>query len=156
MIPIGSYKYLPSARMGVTPFGPEYYVENFLIKDNKPIYFYLKAGKFAEMTYTRMGIECPHLWDVASIALGFRVDTWHQPKIDARDPRFSVNNVVLNQGVTPFIKGSELGIFCSVIAEKKIWTTGAIFLQLGAKTKGFVVGEDLPSSPIFRVGITLW
>lgn len=68
----------------------------------------------------------------------------------------SVHNVVLNQGIPPSIKGSELGISCSIIAEREIWTTGAIFLQLGTKTKGFAPCEDLQSSPIFRVGITLW
>lgn len=50
MIPIGDYRYLPSFRAGFTPFGTEYYAENFLIKDHKPIYFYLKGGRLADMT----------------------------------------------------------------------------------------------------------
>jgi len=62
MIPIGSYKYLPGARVGLTPFGPEYYMENFLVKGDNPVYFYLRGGNYAGMKSLGFGIEYPNFF----------------------------------------------------------------------------------------------
>jgi hypothetical protein len=45
MIPIKSFRYLPSFRFGLSPFGPETYFENYLCNDNGPFYVYFKQGK---------------------------------------------------------------------------------------------------------------
>jgi hypothetical protein len=61
LIPIKSYHYTFDARLGLTPFGPEYYFKNFLVKDQKPIYFYIRGGHFAHQNYYGFGIEHAYL-----------------------------------------------------------------------------------------------
>lgn len=156
MIPIGSYKYLPGARMGLTPFGPEYYLENFLVKGDKPIYFYLRGGNFAGMKSAGFGIEYPQLWQIGSMFIGVRGDLWQQPKIDSKDLRFACSELKHTKSFNLDIQDSRLGMSFSVIAQQKLWSEGALFVQFGAKSKGFVPGEGLEASPILRVGITLW
>ena len=156
MIPLGSYRYLPGARLGLTPFGPEYYLENFLVKDNKPIYFYLRGGKHAGMNTLGLGVENPHQWQIGSLQLGYRVDLWQQPKIDMLDLRFAMSEFLTHPGLHANTPKSRFGASASLIAQKKLWKTGMLFVQCGGKTKGYVPGESLDSSLILRVGITLW
>jgi hypothetical protein len=156
MIPIGSYRYLPGARLGLTPFGPEYYLENFLVKDNKPIYFYLRGGKHVGMNYMGLGIENPHQWDLGSFQIGYRADLWHQPDIDMQDRRFALSHFEQMGNLNANTAESRFGASVSLIAQKKLWETGMLFVQCGGKTQGYVPGESLNSSLILRVGITLW
>ena len=156
MISIKSYKYLPSARLGLTPFGPEYYLENFLIKENRPTYFYLRAGSFAGMTFTGVGIESPSLWQLGSFPLGLRLDLWNQPKVDFSDDHYSLSALAKMKFQGVDIKNSRPGLSLSFITQKKLWKEGSLFLQLGGKTRGFVPGESLEPSLIVRCGLTLW
>ncbi|HNA61576.1 MAG TPA: hypothetical protein PKW79_00665 [Rhabdochlamydiaceae bacterium] len=156
MLSFGNYRYLPGFRLGLTPFGTEYYAENFLLKDNKPIYFYLRGGQFADLTYFGAGIQYPHLWDVASFSLGFRIDLWNQPDFSFTDPQLNWRAVTSRGGFVATNENSRLGLSCSILAERKLWDSGAFFLQCGFKSEGFVPGEELGASPILRVGITLW
>jgi hypothetical protein len=155
MISIGSYKYLPGARLGLTPFGPEYYLENFLVKDNRPIYFYLRNGRHVGMNYMGCGIENPHQWDLGSFQIGYRADLWVQPAIDMDQKRFTLaefKDHTLNANTS----ASRFGASVSLIAERKLWKTGSLFLQVGGKSRGYLPGESLDPSLIVRAGITLW
>jgi hypothetical protein len=156
MIPIGSYKYLPGARLGLTPFGPEYYLENFLVKDNKPIYFYLRNGKHVGMNYMGLGIENPHQWDLGSFQIGYRADLWYQPAIDMQDSKFALSQFEHTQNLQANTSNSRFGASISLIAQKKLWDTGMLFVQVGVKSPGYLPGESLKSSMILRVGLTLW
>jgi hypothetical protein len=156
MIPIGSYKYLPGARLGLTPFGPEYYLENFLVKDNKPIYFYLRNGKHVGMNYMGLGIENPHQWDLGSFQLGYRADLWYQPDINMQDRQFALSHFKHTQNLHANTSDSRFGASVSLIAQRKLWDRGMLFVQVGGKSRGYVPGESLNASAIVRVGITLW
>jgi hypothetical protein len=156
MIPLGSYRYLPSARLGLTPFGPEYYMENFLVKENKPIYFYLRGGNHAGMNFAGFGIENPNQWQMGSLQLGYRIDLWQQPRIDMQDLRFALSEFASHPHLYANTSESRFGASASLIAQKNLWKEGMLFVQCGAKTKGYVPGESLDHSMIFRVGITLW
>lgn len=156
MIPIGSYRYLPGARLGLTPFGPEYYLENFLVKDNKPIYFYLRSGNHVRMNYMGLGVENPHQWDLGSFQIGYRADLWVQPAINMQDSQFALYHFKHKQHLQTNTLDSRFGASVSLIAQKKLWDTGMLFLQVGGKSQGYLPGESLNSSLILRVGITLW
>lgn len=156
MIPIGSYKYLPSIRMGLTPFGPEHYLENFLVKEDSPIYFYLRNGSFASHRYMGLGIEDPYVWRFDTLSLGFRADVWLQPAVNFNSTRFSIEECAKPGWKPVRIKETRLGTSLSLICQKELWENGSIFLQVGGKSQGYVPGEELSSGMIFRVGITLW
>lgn len=156
MIPIGSYKYLPALRMGLTPFGPEYYLENFLTKEGSQIYCYLRNGSFAGHRYAGVGIEYPSAWRYNTLSLGFRMDGWMQPALNLGRRGPSVAQFASIDWEPVQADASRFGIAASLICQKKLWDSGSIFLQAGGKSRGYVPGEALSSGLILRVGVTLW
>ncbi len=156
MIPIGFYRYLPSFRMGLTPFGPEYYLENFLVKDDSPIYFYLRRGSFAGNHYSGLGVEYPYVWKFNSLSIGFRADAWLQPAVDFNSSRHSIQDLIKKDWTPLRLKGSHVGTSLSLICQKEMWDNGAFFMQIGGKSQGYLAGEELSSGLILRIGLTLW
>jgi len=155
MIPIGQYGYLPGARLGLTPFGPEYYLENFLVKDRNPTYFYVRYGHFAGRAYWGVGAENDAIWRCEGGTLGLRCDIWRQPHAAYNDDRFSMENLEEAKRFSHTPHDPIWGISASVIGTKKIWSRGSVFLQLGGKTKGYLPGESLQGSLIARIGFSI-
>jgi hypothetical protein len=156
MISLGSYRYLPGARLGLTPFGPEYYLDNFFVKDQYPFHVYLRGGHHAGHTYAGIGMEHAYLWNTDSYSAGIRLDVWVQPYTDFDNPRYSLAALAINHGLPSVPNDPTLGISGSFILRKKLWKTGGLYAELGGKTAGFVPGESLEASAIARLGITLW
>lgn len=156
MIGIGSYRYLPGMRLGLTPFGPEYYLDNFLVKDNKPIYFYLRGGHFADQTYVGFGIEHAYLWNLESLPWGLRLDAWYQPHIAFRDLHYSIAKLHEQGHFTTQPHKPHLGLALTAIGHKKLWSQGALYFEIGGKTIGFLQGYPLKPSLIARGGLTFW
>jgi hypothetical protein len=163
MIPIGSCGYLPGFRLGLTPFGPEYFFENFLLCKNQPYYFYLKAGWLSGNTYFGAGFYAEKIVTWNRWSIGARVDLWRQPKL------------LEHQGNTPFIElnlqkkpnpedplyplseqhAKHVGMGLSVIGSWKLSGKSGLEAELGYKSNGFVPGESLFAFPIARIYYTL-
>jgi hypothetical protein len=156
MISIGQYNYLPGARYGLTPFGPEYYFENFLVKQDKPIYFYVRGGSFAKENYWGFGIEHGYLWTIDSMPWGFRLDFWRQPHTAFRNKKYSMENLEKEGHFHTQPHDPHYGICLSLIGHKKLWSTGALYFQIGGKTVGYLPGEPLQPAVIARIGLTIW
>ncbi len=156
MIRIKSYHYLPGARLGLTPFGPEYYLENFLVKDNKPIYFYLRGGNFSKQTYLGFGIEHAYLWNLECLPWGLRLDCWYQPHHAYNDTHYSLEKLHEERHFKTQPHKPFFGLALTVIGHKKLFSHGALYFQIGGKTFGYLEGETLQPSLIARVGFTFW
>ncbi len=156
MIPMWSYRYLPGMRIGLTPFGPEYYLDNFLVKDKKPIYFYLRGGHFSKQTYFGFGVEHAYLWNLESLPWGLRLDCWYQPHHAFRDLHYSLKKLHTKGHFTSQPHNRFLGLALTVIGHKKLWSHGAVYFQIGGKTIGYLEGETLQPSLIARIGFTFW
>lgn len=165
MISIGSYEYLPSARLGLTPFGIEYYLENFLVKDNRPLYFYIRGGSFANRKYSGLGIEYPKLWESKARSLGIRADVWLQPEIDFKDQQYALQNVYLHYLQAKMLSNEvfnktpskmRMGASLSLIYQTKLWKESSLFIQIGGKSAGFLPGEELNPAVISRIGVKVW
>src|SRR5207245_4171361 len=74
MIPIFGLGYLPSVRLGLTPFGPEFFIENYLLDGKRPIYFYIKGGRHSQNRYGGLGFYAPRIWSRKKWFVGFRCD----------------------------------------------------------------------------------
>ena len=150
MIPIKSYKYLPSFRMGLTPFGPEYYLEGFLVKENSPIYFYLRGGSFAENRYFGAGVEYSELFKLNALTIGLCADAWLQPFVNFNSSKYSIYHLRQRDWEPLDLKNYDPGLALSVICRgDKNW-----FVQLGGKSSGYLPGELLSSAVILRLGAT--
>jgi hypothetical protein len=152
MIHIGDVGYLPNARYGLTPFGPEYYLENFFVKNNIPTYFYLRYGKHAGNTYWGTGVENSALFTHGAWTAGLRFDLWYQPHHAYRDKSYSLDRLLLNE-LPPPPKEPFVGMAASLLTSYKIHAKASLFAELGAKTSGFLPGEPLESSAIIRLGV---
>ena len=142
MIPINGWGYLFGARLGLTPFGPEYFLDNYLLKEKAPIYFYVKAGNHAKNTYLGGGFYAQTLLQKNCFSLGLRFDAWKQPKI------------LLYPG-DPFYSSQEqhqtrYGAASSVILTYQKNRALGFEAELGYKSPGFLPGYSLRSKPTIR------
>lgn len=128
MIPIGDYRYLPGARVGLSPFGLEYYSEHFIMRGETPLYVYFKGGSLHGTNYYGAGFEQNSLLKWNSLMVGLRCDLWAQP---------------------------HFGGSASVSATADMFERGAFYIQLGGKTEGYMAGETLDGGPIARFGLSL-
>jgi hypothetical protein len=159
MIPIYSYGYLPSARFGLTPFGPEIFLENYLLKGNRPTYFYLKAGNHSNNTYLGAGLYAPALWSLGKWSFGARFDAWRQPKLLLQPGRVLFTDIELESPPdteNPLYPLSEqqtirYGAAGSLLIAYKQVKKPSFEMEVGYKAQGFLPGYPLKASPVARI-----
>ncbi|NGX62818.1 MAG: hypothetical protein KR126chlam6_00218 [Candidatus Anoxychlamydiales bacterium] len=156
MIKIKDVRFLPNLRLGLTPFGPEYYLENFMSYKNRAIYSYFRAGKHNNNTYFGLGFEYPNLYKFNLNTLGFRADIFYQPKIFSKSALFIFDNVQVGYSETDLNK-MRFGISSYLIYDRKFSKKHEIsfFSEVGYKSNGYVAGFSLKKGLIFRLGIGL-
>ena len=151
MINIKNVKYLFNARIGLAPYGVEYYLDNFFSYKNRPIYGYLKGGRY-QTSYFGAGIDYPTFYINGENAFGFRIDVYYQPKMYFKSGSTTYEEVQIgysNQDLNKNIFGSSIYF----LYDRKIPVKDMSFhLELGYKTKGFIQGESLRDYFNFRIG----
>ncbi len=159
MIPIGKWGYLFGARLGLSPFGPEVFMENYLSSGGRMFYGYIKGGDHADNTYIGAGIFCPVLWKVNTWEFGLRADVWRQPKLLLEPGSVTLTLLEDLSFEKPLYPTSErhdmsLGASLSVLLFHEWTSTFGWELELGGKTEGFLPGYSLFASPTIRGGLT--
>lgn len=163
MIKIGSYGYLPALRMGLAPFGPEFFLENYLTKKQNPIYFYGKGGSYGGNNYLGIGCFAPKIWQIGIWSIGARFDGWWQPKL-LLDPlpnsTFSINFKSAPDPNNPLYPYSEqhnmkLGGAATILVSVEAYKRLGFQLEGGYKTQGFLPGNSLLQAPIVRCFLSL-
>lgn len=161
MIPIYNIGYLPGIRLGLTPFGPEFFIENYLLEGRRPIYFYVKGGRHSQNRYGGLGFYAPRIWERDRWFVGFRFDAWRQPKLlldPGRIPFLEIDfsqKPDKNDPIYPYSQqhAMRLGAAASiVIAYSK---RSGFEAELGYKSKGFLPGYSLRASPTARLFYSL-
>lgn len=159
MIPIKGYGYLFGARLGLTPFGPEIFFENYLQKKNDPYYFYFKGGAHASNTYFGLGLFAPNIWTKGKMFLGCRFDFWSQPKLLVNKGSSSIFEIDFSKDPdfqNPLYSSKEqhaktVGFAASMIGAYRIGRLLEFQGEFGYKTKGFLPGYALKAAPTVRV-----
>lgn len=161
-IPMIGSCYLFDLRLGLSPFGPELFFENYLAWDKRPIYFYAKGGRHAKNGYYGIGAYVPFLYRLEKGSFGFRLDLWRQPKL------------LLFPGALPFLSidfdqrpSTENPLYPARERHAMRWGGGASLIaayrgpcgaggeaELGYKTEGFLPGYSLKASPVVRLALT--
>ncbi len=158
MIRFGTWKYLPSVRLGLTPFGPEVFLQNYLVQHRTPLSFYLKGGNHSGNTYLGVGCYAPRLVSQDRWSMGVRLDAWRQPKLLLQPAAISF--AALHQGDVlesdfPLYSSAEqhsirYGGAGSFLASYQGTSRSSFELELGYKAQGFLPGNALKAAPIAR------
>jgi len=164
MIPVGhGYRYLPSVRLGLTPFGPEVFFDNYLLKGSCPTYFYLKGGGHSDNTYLGIGAYAPSIWKLNKWSFGARFDAWRQPKLLLQPGRLPISVIDFfqmpdkNNPLYPYSEQHAIryGAAGSVICSYKSAGRSGFQGEIGYKAQGFLPGYSLKASPVIRTYYTL-
>lgn len=144
MLNIKGVGYLPSLRTGLTPFGLEYHLENYLRFKNKVSLIDLRIGdRTFHKSWGGVGLLIQNMYGNERFSLDMNLDVWSQPEIEiGGDPVTS--------------KGGRLGGAFSFRGYYDFagsqYPISAI-VELGYKYPGFLEGYVLDASPIIMVGI---
>lgn len=161
MIPVYSWGYLPNIRLGLTPFGPEVWVENYLLQGDSPLYFYIKGGNHSENNYWGAGFYVPKMWEISKWIIGCRLDFWRQPKLLLQPGNVLFPDIDLSAKPNP---NDPLYPYSEQHAMRVGWGGSMIFgyhgrngfeVELGYKSQGFLPGYALRASPTARFYYTL-
>ncbi|MBD3413089.1 MAG: hypothetical protein GF421_01490 [Candidatus Aminicenantes bacterium] len=145
MIRIRGLKYLPSLRIGLTPYGTEFIQENYIKKGKRLHILSLRIGESTFHQFWGMGWECLNLLDRKNFCLDSRINFWNQPEL------------ILGNG-EGFVRHHGWGGSAVLTGHlKNIKSLGiGVLLELGYKTAGFLEGEPLQKGIVFRMGLTYW
>ena len=144
MINIWNMKYLPSFRLGLTPFGSEFYFENFIVYSEKIINLYFRYGEPTFHKYWGLGLKVINLIHNQKLSIDGRLDIWDQPSILLGGETITSARGGLGGALfgTLFYKISRSDSFIRLI------------VQIGYKTPGFLEGEKLGKGFTGRIGIS--
>lgn len=145
MVRLGRWRWLPSMRLGLTPFGGEFILENYLKADSRLHVLRFRIGQPAFHRFWGLGWEGYSLYRRGRLGLDGRLSLWRQPEL-----------VLGTTGGTREQSGWGAAAFLAVRLNDliKAWGIGLRF-DLGYKTDGFLEGERLSRGPVIRVGLTL-
>jgi hypothetical protein len=161
-IPMIGGCYLPNFRLGLTPFGPEVFFENyFRLTNGQPIYGYVKGGKHSGNGYAGVGVYGPRLKRWGEFDLGLRVDLWSQPKLLLGPGRVPFDQIDLSAPPNPdepiYSEQEQhersMGMAASLIGAIKKGEWLGFEAELGYKARGFLPGYSLRSFPTVRLSL---
>lgn len=161
-LPMIANCYLPNLRLGLTPFGPEIFLENYFALPN-PLYAYLKAGHHADNIYLGLGAFAPYLWTHNDWALGLRIDLWRQPKLlllPGSTPFFDIDFHDTPSPNDPLYPSSQrhavrYGGAASLLIRRRLYKIWGFEGEFGYKAQGFLPGYSLKAYPTIRLAYSL-
>jgi hypothetical protein len=144
MLRVGPVGYLPGLRTGLTPFGLEYHVDNYLRWGRRAALVDVRLGDTAlHEGWGGVGVRVRNLYERKRLSIDVNVDLWKQPGLEL--------------GRVPTgLKGHGFGGAASVrcyIALAGPKTPVSAVAELGYKSAGFLEGYRLDAAPIVVVGI---
>ncbi len=161
MIPLFNMGYLPTIRLGLAPYGPEFYFENYLLNGKRPLYFYLKGGSHSDNGYGGCGFYAPSIFAIKKWFIGCRFDAWREPKLLLEPGAIPFDEIDFDADPNPSAPlypyseqhAMRFGGAASLIIAYH--NRSGFEVELGYKSKGFLPGYSLRSSPTARLYYSL-
>jgi hypothetical protein len=158
-IPMIASCYLPGLRLGLTPFGPEVFVENYLLYHRHPLYYYAKGGHHAKNRYYGIGVFVPYAHTIGAWSFGLRLDLWRQPKLlllPGAVPFFFIDFDERPTTEDPLYTSSQrhavrYGGAGSLLARCRPSAAWGFETEIGYKAQGFLPGYPLYAAPTARL-----
>lgn len=144
MASIGKFGLLPLLRTGFAPFGPEYYFECFMVREDKVfVATWRQSDPEMESAYG-LGLMYRNMIRGKTWALDARSEFWHQPTLQLKGN--------WHEQLQSAPRKSEPGM--------GLWVTlrwrehRGLLLEAGGKSQGYVQGEPLASGLMVRGGLS--
>ena len=142
----GNVYYLPALRAGLTPFGIQYHLDNYLRYKNVVSLIDISYGDQTFFgSWGGLGVIIKNIYQTRKLSFDCNGNIWKQPEL-----QFGLNPTMS--------KGGGIGGAFSVrghynFSDSKLPL--AAVLELGYKSTGFLEGYSLDSSPILILGMAL-
>lgn len=139
MLDVTGYKYLPTVRAILAPWGLEFQLQNFIVTpQQKLIQAHIRAGSNSNITSTGLDISINPIWKYKNLLIGNQLSVWRQPNGGAANAT---------------VAHTQYGIAEFVNIEYKLHTKVSLIADIGYKTSGFMQGYWLNSGAIIRLGL---
>jgi hypothetical protein len=144
MLHVWNIRYLPSMRLGLTPFGSELYLENLIVGGERVFNLYIRRGTPTFHAFWGFGLGTHNVVHTERASLDACVDAWHQPSLQLGGSTVTTGRSGLGGSVsaTLFYYFTKKNTFPGVTA------------QIGYKTPGFLEAETLHGGFTVRMGVS--
>jgi hypothetical protein len=146
MLRFGEIDYLPSLRMSLTPFGPQYHVENYLRWRRTTSLIELRIG---DQTFHKdwwgIGLLLQNIYEKKQFSFDLHLDVWRQPQLEIN-------------GTSVTASDAEFGLAFSIRGYYDVLPTKlplSLIAEMGYKSTGYIQGYVLDATPKFMLGIGL-
>jgi hypothetical protein len=142
MINIRNVRYLPAFHYGLSPFGTEYYFDNYFVKNKKVLTTYIRVGDTKYFNSWGLGMNSMNFFSYQNLVINPCFDIGKQPAFELGGDKLVTHDAGYG------------GAFSSMF----IWyfnkqSKTGISLQLGYKSAGYLAGENLAGGIILRAGL---
>lgn len=139
MLNVDGYKYLPTIRTILTPWGLEFQLQNFIVTPQQQvIQAHFRAGNNSNITSFGLDVIINPIWKHQNLLVGNQFSIWRQPNGGA----INAATAHLHYGIAEFVN-----------LEYKLNPRVSLLADLGYKTSGFMQGYLLNSGAVIRVGV---
>ena len=144
-IRLGSVKYLPIFRFGLSPFGLVYHIDNFININKTSLLLNINYGRspFYNKSYIGLSLRTLNLYEFSIFIFDILSAIWFQPELDLS----LEEKIPDNEFKIGFLMGTKIKI--------KVYKYCSINLQAFYKSKGFIEGEIAQKGYFFRGGVTI-
>lgn len=136
--------YLPSLRLGLTPFGSEVYFENFIVGVQRVANLYFRRGISTFHTFEGFGLHIDNLLPRRTVSFDTGLDIWRQPSL-------SLGGTTTRESRSG-IGGAAFGRLAYTL--KSLPPIVRIAVRAGYKTDGFLEGESLGRGFAGSIGLS--
>jgi len=145
LIPVFGLRYLPSFYLGLSPFGSEFYFENYFLYKEKIFSLFIRIGDPTFHKSWGIGMEAINLIKQNNLSLNSQFHIWNQPSLLLGGEKITKGNSGLGGSflITAFYEFTNSPLPISLVGE------------IGYKTSGYVQGETLSQGVIARAGLAL-
>ncbi len=147
LIPLGKNAgFLPSMKIALTPFGPEWYIDIFFkLPEDMTGQYYLRVGTKTFRSFWGMGFRIDGIKIVKNFSIGAGFDIFSQPEIASSYSGNSADTISLKTGFALY-----LDLTVSPIRDLKLYA------RIGYKTDGYVFGMALKKSVLWHFGFGIF
>jgi hypothetical protein len=142
----GNIKYLPALRAGLTPFGVQYYLENYIHYKNTVSLIDISYGDQAFYdSWGGIGVYIQNIYQSRNYSFDVSGNIWKQPELE-----FGLNPTVSKGGGT----GGAFSVRAYYNFSDPQSPISAV-IELGYKSAGFLEGYNMDASPVLMAGFAL-